>query len=346
MDIEEDIPLSTLTTFRTGGPARFLISAHEEGDIARALAFARNKGVPLIPLGNGSNLCAPDEGISAAFVRFLPDGVSITRSAEGIFITAEAGLLWDTLVLRATTEGWWGIENLSGIPGTVGASVVQNIGAYGAAIGEHVVSVDVFDTKEGILKTFSKGECLFGYRTSIFKKEVDRYVVLRITLALSEKAHPNLSYRDLKSRLGEMSHPTLSDIRAAVIEIRKGKFPSLSTYGTAGSFFLNPLITNTESAALAARYPEMPLFPLPEGGSKIPLAWIFDHVLSLKGMREGGAFVWEQQPLVLVAEFGAQSRDVYALAGKIVQMTKEKTGILLTPEVRLFGAEKKFFSHK
>ena len=300
-----------------------------------AALFAKEHALPFIPLGGGSNLCAPDKGVEAVFVRFLGENISAEPDAENVFVTAEAGLSWDSFVARAAREGWWGIENLSGIPGTVGASVVQNIGAYGAAVGEHVVRVDTFDTKENITRMFTAAECAFGYRTSVFKKEADRYFVLRVTFAFSKSPRPNISYRDLKNRFGDVVHPALQEIRDAVLEIRRGKFPPLSEYGTAGSFFLNPILTEAERSAFATQYPLMPLFPMPEGGVKAPLAWILDHVLSIKGMREGNVFVWEKQPLVLAAEFGARSADVYALAEKIISLAKEKTGIDLVPEVRI-----------
>ncbi|MBI3573422.1 FAD-binding protein [Candidatus Kaiserbacteria bacterium] len=253
---------------------------------------------------------------------------------------ADAGLLWDKFVHETVSYGSWGIENLSGIPGTVGAAVVQNIGAYGAALSDTVHSVEAYDMQTGAFRHFTPEECAFGYRTSIFKKEPDRYFITEVAFHLSHTPIPNLSYRDLKNRFGSAAL-SLQGIRDAVIEIRKGKFPRLSEYGTAGSFFLNPIISADDKDGLAARYPEMPLFILPEGGVKIPLAWIFDHVLSLKGMRDGKAFVWDKQALVIATEPDATAEEVHALASTIARMTKEKTGLTITPEVRFLGAEKK-----
>ncbi len=335
MDIEENIPLSTLTTFRTGGPARFLLSVHDEADIIHAVSFAKKENLPLIPLGDGSNLCAPDSGVLAAFVRLSMKELTVAITGTEVTISADAGLSWDSLVDRTVSEGWWGLENLSGIPGTVGASVVQNIGAYGAAVSECIASVRAFDTTTMAMRTFAPAECGFGYRTSIFKKETDRYLVTTITLVLSASARPNITYRDLAKRFQGGTSP-LRAIRDAVIDIRKGKFPPLSAFGTAGSFFLNPIVSEAERSVLAARYPEMPFFALPEGGVKVPLAWLFDKVLSVKGMREGKAFLWEKQPLVIAAEFGARSEDVYALAAHVARLLREKTGINISPEVRLF----------
>jgi len=342
MKREENVPLSSITTFKTGGPARFVCVAETEDEVKEAVLFAKGAGLPLVPLGEGSNLCAPDEGVEAVFLKVAMKNFSFQITGENVYLSAESGLSWDSLAADSIERGWWGIENLSGIPGSVGASVVQNIGAYGAALSDVVYAVDAFDTKERQTKTFTREECEFGYRTSIFKKECDRYVIVRIVLQLSKTPKPNLEYRDLKNKF-DQAIPTLADIRNAVLEIRKGKFPSLSEFGTAGSFFLNPIISESERARVTKLFPEMPLFDMPEGGVKIPLAWIFDHVLTLKGMREGKAFVWDKQPLVIAAESGALSKDIYTLAATIARMTKEKTGIEIIPEVRLFGAENNFF---
>lgn len=334
MDIQENVPLSTLTTFRTGGPVRFLITIERAEELPDAVVFAKEKGVPLMPLGSGSNMLAPDEGLAAACVRLRARTVSISEKSGTRLYTADAGLPWDDLVLRAVDDGAWGIENLSAIPGTVGAAAVQNIGAYGAALSDSLESVDAFDMRENTSRTFLKNECRFGYRTSVFKEEPDRYFITAITLALSALPKPNVSYRDLARRF-EGKMPTLGDIRSAVIEIRAGKFPPLSQFGTAGSFFLNPVLSSADAEAVKKRFPEMPLFEMPEGGVKVPLAWIFDRVLSLKGLRIGGAFVWEKQPLVIAADKGASARDVRALAEKITEEAREKTGIAIVPEARI-----------
>lgn len=341
MDIKEHVSAKTLTTFRTGGSLRFLLTLSDEKELPQALAFAKEKSLPLIPIGSGSNMLIPEEGIEAVFVHLESSAITSIVDGDTAFLTVEAGALWDDVVLYAVTNGWWGIENLSAVPGTAGAAVVQNIGAYGAALSECIVSVEVFDTHTGATKTLTREECAFGYRTSIFKKEIDRYIVLRIILALSSVPQPNIRYRDLARTFESISHPTLLEVRSAVILIREGKFPPLNLFGTAGSFFLNPILESSTTEALARKYPTMPLFPLPEGGVKIPLAWILDRALSLKGMRSGKAFLWEQQPLVITAEGSASSDDVVMLARDVVKKVFDATGITITPEVRMFGAEKK-----
>lgn len=344
MDIKEHVSARVLTTFKTGGPLRFVLTLSDEHELPEALAFAKEKSLPLIPIGSGSNMLIPEEGVEAVFVRLDFNAMSSIVKGDSVLLVADAGVIWDEMVSHSVVNGWWGIENLSAIPGTVGAAVVQNIGAYGSAFSECVFSVEVFDTHTGEKKTLTREECSFGYRSSIFKKEVDRYIVVRVTLALSLSEQSNLTYRDLARTFEHTSNPTLAEVRNAVISIRAGKFPPLNLFGTAGSFFLNPILENSVTETLAKRYPAMPLFPLPEGGVKIPLAWILDRVLSLKGMRSGKAFLWEQQPLVITAESGASSDDVVALAHDVAKKVFDTTGITITPEVRMFGAEKKILS--
>jgi len=341
MDIKEYVPFDALTTFKTGGAARFLLTVHAESELPLALEFARERSLPLIPIGSGSNMLAPDDGVDAVFVRIALEDIASRVEGEHAILTADAGVIWDALVLRAAEEGWWGIENLSAIPGTVGAAVVQNIGAYGAALSESVVAVDAFDTKTGDMRTLTRDECAFGYRTSVFKKEMDRYIVVRVMLSLSRTPLPKLAYRDLAHAFEGEPAPSLKDVREAVIKIRGGKFPPLADFGTAGSFFLNPILNDDVTRKLKDTYPDMPLFPLPEGGVKIPIAWIFDHALSLKGEREGKAFLWQKQPLVITTDPGATTKDVTLLASRVAKAVFEKTGITITPEVRVLGAENK-----
>lgn len=344
MKIEENVPLSSLTTFRTGGPARFLIIVEKKEEVPQAVSFAEEHGVPIVPIGHGSNMLPPDSGLDVALLKYLPDSISEKEEAEKILVTAEAGAVWDVLVSHAVSRGLWGIENLASIPGTTGAAVVQNIGAYGAVIGDTLYSVEAYDTEEKKFRTFSRDECEFGYRTSIFKTHPDRYIITSVTLALSTKGAPNLEYRDLTVYFEKKPiEPTLLRVRDAVAEIRASKFPPLDVYGTAGSFFLNPIFTPTSVKAIREKYPMMPVYELPEGGVKVPLAWIFDQVLHAKGRREGGAFIWEKQPLVIAGENTATTNDVLLLAKGIVKDFFAETGIKISPEVRVFGKDKEKF---
>jgi UDP-N-acetylmuramate dehydrogenase len=345
MRIEENVPLSSLTTFRTGGPARFLLTVESKEEVSQAVAFAKEKKLPIIPIGSGSNMLAPDEGMNAVFIKYLPDDISSRTENGRVIVSVGAGRVWDSLVGYAAENEWWGIENLSAIPGTTGAAVVQNIGAYGASLADTVLEVNAYDSKEEVEKKIPVDACAFGYRTSVFKHDADRYVITNVTFSFSLAPVPNIQYRDLKNHFEKTNEAlNLKNIRNAVTRIRAEKFPPLSEFGTAGSFFLNPIIAENAVALVKKTYPDMPLFELPEGGVKIPLAWIFDHVMHLKGRRVGGAFVWDKQPLVLATEPRASANDVHTLAKEIVQDFILKTDIHITPEVRILGEKKNIFS--
>ena len=340
MKVEENIPFASLTTFKVGGTARYVAHVDTDADIEEARMFARERSLPVIPLGSGSNMLAPDEGVHAVFLKISTDSM-ITRLEESdgfITVLAGAGMSWDACVKETVERGWWGLENLSGIPGTVGAAAVQNIGAYGAALNESVIDVIAYDLEKGKRTVIPNHECTFGYRTSIFKKERDKYLILSLRLTLSTIPKPRIAYRDVKEYfLKSNTEPTLSMIREAILEIRKGKFPPLQEYGTAGSFFMNPVLSESDAEVLAKKYPEMPLFAMPEGGVKVPLAWILDKVLNMKGEREGKAFLWGKQPIVIAAEAGATEADIRALSQKVIERVKKETGIAISPEVRLLS---------
>lgn len=341
MIVREGAPLAPLTTFRVGGPADLYIEAERLSDVRAAKAESERRGLPLAFLGGGSNVLAHDDGVRAVVMRFLPADVTVAEDGPRTLMSADAGASWDAVIERAVGRNLWGIENLSGIPGTVGGAVVQNIGAYGAVLSDRLVSAEAFDTHTGAVRAFSNQECAFGYRMSAFKREPGRYLIMRATLALSREPRPNLAYRDLAERFGSGARPSIAEVRAAVLAIRAGKFPDLSRYGTAGSFFLNPVLPEREAQALAARFPGMPLFPMPEGGVKAPVAWLLDHrhgVMDVRDLRIGGAFVWPGQPLVLATEAGATFAHVDALANEIASRVRDAAGIELSREAIALGA--------
>ncbi len=217
----------------------------------------------------------------------------------------------------------------------MGGAVAQNIGAYGAALSQTLRWVEVYDTRSGDIQKLSNVECAFGYRDSIFKQGDGRYVILRAALELSPSPKPVLSYRDLAERF-KNAVPGLSDIREAVVAIRNDKFPDLSREGTAGSFFKNPVIPKAQAQALGQKYPGMPLFELPESPDiKVPLGWILDRTLGMRGTRAGSARLFEKQALVIVADKNGSSRDVRALAREVQEKVFDALGIAIEPEVRV-----------
>jgi UDP-N-acetylmuramate dehydrogenase len=335
MDIEEHVPFARLTTFKIGGHARYVITISGDEEVHGAFRFAKEKKLLLTPLGSGSNVLGPDEGFDGIILRSGAQLITADENGEEVLITADAGVMWDDLVAWAVEKNLWGIENLSAIPGTVGGAVVQNIGAYGAVLSDVLDSVEVYDGVDGTIKTFTAPQCDFSYRMSIFKQEVDRFFILRATLKLSKKEKRSIGYKDLALHFGENKTPTLKEIRNAVRAVRAQKFPPLSEFGTAGSFFLNPILTEVAAKELQEKYPLLPTFVLPEGGVKVPLAWFLDHVLSAKEMRHQNAAVWKHQALVLVAEDGATTNDVLTLADKIIAEVEKVIGIKISLEVRV-----------
>lgn len=335
MQIKERILLAEYSTFHIGGPAQYFAAVRTLDDIREALMFAKDRHLPVFVLGGGSNVLCADEGFSGVVLKVELVGVHVEKTITHVRMTAAAGESWDALVARAVAEGGWGIENLSAIPGTVGGACIQNIGAYGAALSQTLETVEVFDTHESVTKILTNADCRFGYRGSLFKENPGRYIVLSVTLALSCVPIPNLSYRDLRARFAETT-PRLEEIRDAIITIRKNKFPDITQEGTAGSFFKNPMLPHEEAEALKNKYPDMPLFSMPETSDiKVPLAWLLDTVLGLHGTRVGGARVFEKQALVIATAAGTSARDVKELVSFIEKKVFDELKIKIEPEVKI-----------
>jgi UDP-N-acetylmuramate dehydrogenase len=331
MKIQKNIPLAPFTTFGIGGDARFFAGAQSVDELREAFAFAKEKDFPIFILGGGSNVLIDDAGFPGLVIKIKTQGVE----EEGGTLIAAAGESWDALVQRAVGLSLWGIENLSGIPGTLGGAVVQNIGAYGQALSQTLAWAQVLDLQTNEVKTLNNDACAFGYRDSIFKREEGRYIIMRAALQLSPQAKPDLSYKDLAQHFSGRD-PSLKEVREAVIAIRKNKFPDLSQEGTAGSFFKNPIVSEEEGAILLKRYPGLPLFAMPEvAGIKVPLAWLLDHVLHAHGMQVGNARLFERQPLVIAVKKGSSADDIKKLAQQVQEKVKEVCGIDIEPEVKI-----------
>lgn len=334
MMIEENIPLAPLTTFHLGGPARFFVRVKTAEDLRAVLAEASSRRLATLILGGGSNLLVDDRGFDGLVIKIELAGVQWERVGDKTLLVAGAGEEWDALVKQAVAKNLWGIENLSGIPGTMGAAPVQNIGAYGAELKDTLAWVEALDLRTGDIRNFPSRECGFGYRTSLFKKESGRFITLRVALLLGHDSKPNLSYRDVGENFRENSHPTLAQIRSAVLTIRAGKFPDVAQEGTAGSFFLNPIVPKETARELKKRYPEMPQFDT-ESGVKLPLAWILDKALGVRGLSHGCARLFEKQPLVIVAQKNCSAEDVKKLSELVQEKIKKEIGIEIEKEVRI-----------
>lgn len=344
MKVEEHVPLSSLTTFKVGGLARYVLACESLEDLNTALAFIRERGVPFVVLGEGSNVLPTDEGYSGALIIMRTQGITSTPVSAGVEVIAEAGESWDALVRHVARKQLWGMENLAGIPGTVGAAPVQNIGAYGMELASILSWVEVLDVRTGELRRIAKDECGFGYRDSRFKHEPE-LIIVRVACLLTENGSPRTDYADLTAAKAEgkdVSSPQA--IGETVRGVRAKKFPDLREYGTAGSFFKNPVMSEAEYQALSERYRTqaeafggIPRFALGDQ-VKVPLAFILDKLLGLRGYELGPTFLFGNQPLVLVATKKASAHDVEVLAEDIEARVHAATGISIEREVRFIDA--------
>lgn len=337
MEIREQEQLAKWTTFQTGGPSRFFIEVHSEAALAEAVAFARQQALPLFVLGGGSNVLVSDAGFAGVTIRVCIPGVvpAGDEAADEVMVTVGAGEELDAFIEAMVGRGYWGLENLSGIPGTVGAAPIQNVGAYGVEVAERIALVRVFNTKTESFTVLSAADCRFGYRDSHFKHpEGMHYVVTAVTFRLTKTPAPMLGYKELAARFSGTT-PTLIEIRDAVLAIRAAKFPNWREVGTAGSFFKNPIITREQYHELLKTYPALPHYEVNTTHVKVPLGWILDKVLSLKGQGSERVGCYEGQALVVHTKAGATTADVLAFTEEIATKVFEATGITIEREVRL-----------
>jgi UDP-N-acetylmuramate dehydrogenase len=326
-----------MTTLGVGGSADYFGEARTEEELRVCIEWARQEGVPLTILGGGSNVLIPDEGIRGLVLR--PRFSEITCREEGAYtlVTAGAGVVFDEFVGMLVTQGLWGLENLSGIPGTVGGVPIQNVGAYGVEAKDVIVSVDAYDPLTGAIRTVSHDECAFAYRDSYFKQGGKHLIITSVTFRVSEEPLPKLGYKDLAARFDREEAPTLAEIRHAVIEIRSRKFPDWRTTGTAGSFFKNPIIPMEHYERLRTTYPELPGFPTEDCHVKVSLGWILDHVCGLRGYTEGAVGLYREQALVLVCERTASTEEVIAFGDMVIARVFEATAIHVEREVTMLA---------
>jgi UDP-N-acetylmuramate dehydrogenase len=337
MNPQEDVSLAVHTTFHIGGPARFFIEAHTEKDIEEAILFSHTHHLPLYPLGAGSNVLVPDSGVDGVVLRIALDDIAFEKDGDDTLLIAGAGASWDAVVDAVGVHGLFGIENLAGIPGTLGGAAVQNIGAYGAELSSVFEYADIIDAVTDEHKRITRAEAAFAYRTSFFKKNRTS-IITRVALRFAPGTAPNLSYADLAKKK-DSGEPLATPVEIANVirAIRAQKFPHGGEEGTAGSFFKNPVLTRESTNALGERFPELPVFPQADGTAKISLAWLLDHALSLKGYAIGHVRLYEKQPLVVVANAGATAQEVNAFANDIAERVFQLTEITLEREVESFG---------
>ena len=342
MTIRENILLAPYSTFKVGGPSRYFAAVTNDDDVRDAVRFARENDLEIFVLGGGSNVLIADSGFPGLVIRMENKGVQWGVKGGSSTAIADAGMTWDTLVALCVSRGLFGVENLSGIPGTVGASVVQNIGAYGVEIAERVEWIEVYDREDDSVRRIAAADAAFGYRESIFKHDAGKQlIVLRVAFLLSHKAELKREYKDIQSYIREVKPVTsLLDMREAVLAIRSRKFPDLEKYGTAGSFFKNPIVEASAAARFLQRYPDAPNYPLLGGSVKLSAAWIIDHILHMRGVREGNVGTWSEQALVLINYGGASADEIKNFAAHIQERAFHETAIALEPEA-VFVDDKK-----
>ncbi len=346
MTVRERVALAPWTTLGVGGPARWFVEAGDESDLRAALDWARARGAPVRVLGGGSNVVVPDEGLEAVVIRVGLRGVTTRDAGRVMDVTAAAGEPWDDLVAHAVARGWAGLECLSGIPGLVGATPLQNVGAYGQEVSDTVVAVRALDTASGETVTLSPAECGFAYRDSAFKsREPGRYVVLAVTYRLRVGGAPTLSYADVERDVAArgLTAPTLADVRASVLAIRRAKSMVLeagdSNRRSCGSFFTNPIVAPAAAERVAERTgdPKMPRWPQADGGVKLSAAWLIERAGFRRGQREGPVGLSTAHALAIVAHDGARAADVLALARRLQASVAERFGVTLSIEPAIWA---------
>ncbi|RDX35262.1 UDP-N-acetylmuramate dehydrogenase [Kangiella sp. HD9-110m-PIT-SAG06] len=333
--------LATFNTFGVEATCDNLFRFSSEREVQDWLA-----GMPIPPekffvLGGGSNLLLLGH-VPLTFLKADITGISYEESGDDVLVTAGAGVNWHELVLDSLQKGYSGLENLSLIPGNVGAAPIQNIGAYGVELEQLFVSLNAVDLYSGEVLVFKQKDCQFGYRDSIFKHEHrGRYMITEVTLRLNKKPQLVLTYGPLKALAESAVGLSAKDVSDEVIKIRQSKLPDPMALGNAGSFFKNPVVNNDDYQALKESYPELVGYPIGSSEVKLAAGWLIDQC-GLKGYRQGDAGVHQQQALVLVNHGQASGDDILSLAAHVRDIVMQKFGVKLEPEVWIIGKQDLF----
>jgi UDP-N-acetylmuramate dehydrogenase len=350
MLLQENVPLAPLTTFRLGGPARFFVEAKSAPDVQEAVTFAQSKSLPLFILGGGSNLVVADSGWPGLVLKIAISGIEQRpgNDDEGkVLFDAGAGESWDRFVSNAVMARCAGVECLSGIPGSVGGTPVQNVGAYGQEVSETIESVEVYDREDGQVRELCREACGFTYRSSIFNTtERGRFIILRVTYALTPGGEAHLEYADLKRHFeGREARPNLAETREAVRHIRARK-GMLIVAGdpdcqSAGSFFKNPVLSEQQHADLQKRAEAkglaLPSYPALEKSRKVSAAWLVEKSGFARGYGFGHVGISSKHALAIVNRGEATAAEVLALKDQIQQRVEELWAVKLEPEPVLVG---------
>ena len=333
LQIQPQVSLKPFNTFGVDVRAQLFAEAHSDADVREALAYTTSHNVPLLVIGGGSNLLLTAD-IPALVLRMASRGIRvISDDGSRVVIEAEAGEPWHPFVQHTLAQGFSGLENLSLIPGTVGAAPMQNIGAYGVEIKDVFAGLTALDRQTGELRDFSLEECRFAYRDSVFKQQPGRWLILRVRFALDRVAHLHLEYGPVRQRLTEqgIEQPTPTDVSRAICSIRSEKLPDPAVLGNAGSFFKNPLVSAAVVAQIKAQHPDLVAYAQPDGQMKLAAGWLIERA-GWKGFREADAGVHKLQALVLVNYGAATGLQLLDLAQRIQKDISERFNVELEME--------------
>ena len=336
MTIQEHVSLQPYNTFGISATARYFVDIQTEDELVDLCKGGLLKGKKILVLGGGSNILFTQD-FDGIVIKNSIQEFNSRNVGKDIYVTAGAGMIWHELVLKTLENGIYGLENLSLIPGTVGAAPVQNIGAYGVELKDLFFELKAVEIKSGLVKGFTNKDCGFDYRNSVFKGPLKgQFIITSVTLKLNTPATVNTAYGAINTTLEKWGivDPTPKDVSDAVIHIRQSKLPDPAKIGNAGSFFKNPVITKEKYIELKAEFDEIPGYPQPNDTIKIPAAWLIDKN-GWKGKRLGNIGVNPNQPLVLVNYGGGKGNELKELAFSILDSVKERFGIELEPEVNI-----------
>ena len=346
--LQRDLPLAPRTTLGLGGPARFLVEVRDDAELVEALAWAEAEGQRVAVIGGGSNLVVSDAGWDGLVIAMASRGVETLDDAGGrVHLRVQAGEPWDALVARVVDEDLAGIECLAGIPGQVGATPIQNVGAYGQEVSSVLTRVHAYDREAKRFVTIEAADCAFGYRDSRFKRAPEGQVVTSVELVLHRGGRPTIAYAELEKKLGERAgSATLAEVRQTVIALRRAKSMVLDPRDpdtrSAGSFFTNPIVDDRTRDEVLARakargLARVPTYAQPDGRTKLAAGWLIEQAGVTKGLRRGAVGISSQHALALVHHGGGTTRELLALADDVVARVRDAWGVTLEREPVLLG---------
>jgi UDP-N-acetylmuramate dehydrogenase len=348
--IHRDVPLAPLTTFELGGPARFFCQAATSEDVVWALRWAGERNLPVFVLGGGSNVVVGEAGFFGLVLQLAARGTEFRSQGDHVLLEAQAAEPWDDVVAAAVARDLAGIECLSGIPGSAGATPIQNVGAYGQEVADTLCSLRVLDRRTLQVRELPAAECGFAYRNSVFKRDPERAIVLSASFALRPGAEPMVAYRELANALAGRARASLAEVREAVLDLRRKKSMVYDANDpnrrSAGSFFTNPIVSADQAAAVSAQAvaerivqapEEVPQYPLPDGRVKLAAGWLVERAGAQRGLRMGPVGVSSRHALALVHHGGGSTADLIRLAVHVRDTVALRLGITLVPEPVFLG---------